>query len=197
MIVADVMSAPAVTVEAETRAKEAMGLLDTHSLTALPVVSGGALVGVVSEADLIREALPADLTHHVRMLPDEDAQGAVGRTLVIDLMSHHPVSVRADTDLAEAAEMLTETMIKSLPVVDDSGAVVGVISRADIVRVLARPDSTIEAEVDDRLRSYGHWLVEVTDGVVTVDGPETEAQRALARASAYAVPGVRRVLLTS
>jgi CBS domain-containing protein len=193
MIVADAMSSPAITVRPDDPVKEAIRLLDTHSLTALPVVDGGRLVGVLSEADVISDGVPRDLTHHVGVLPNDADQ--YGARVVADLMNHHPVHVRPDTDLSVAAGLLNETTIKSLPVVDAEGAVVGVLSRRDIVHVLARSDAQIEADLDERLRLRGDWLVEVEDGVATIEGPETDAQRAFARATAYTVPGVRHVRL--
>jgi CBS domain-containing protein len=196
MIVADVMTTPAVTIGPDETAKEALQLLDEHAVTSLPVVAHGHLVGVVSEADLIRETVPRDLGHHVARLAAEDpAAGAVLR--VADVMTNSPLSVRPETDLAVATELLTSTGVKSLPVVDEVDRVVGVVSRRDVVHVLAREDDAIEAEVDAKLRLRGDWLVEVDDGVVTIEGPVTAAQRAYARATAYGVPGVRHVLIRS
>jgi CBS domain-containing protein len=193
MIAADVMSSPAVTVRPEDSIKDALRLLDDHSLTALPVVSDGRLVGVLSEADVIRDGVPRDLTHHLGTLPVDAEQS--GSRVVADLMNHHPVHVAPETDLSVVAALLDGTTVKSLPVVDADRAVVGVVSRRDIVHVLARADEEIEADLDDRLRLRGDWLVEVEDGVATIDGPETDAQRAFARATAYTVPGVRQVRL--
>jgi CBS domain-containing protein len=193
MIVSDVMSSPAVTVRPEDSVKTALQLLDEHSVTALPVVSGDRLVGVLSEADVICDGVPRDLGHHVSALPRDVEEG--GLRVVAELMNHHPVYIGPDTDLSVAADLLNQTTVKSLPVVDGDGRVVGVVSRRDIVRVLARSDREIEADLDDRLRLRGDWLVEVEDGVATIDGPETDAQRAFARATAYTVPGVRHVRL--
>lgn len=193
MIVADVMSTPVVTVRPEESVKDALRLLDLHGVTALPVICREELVGVVSEADVICDGVPRDLVHHVGVLP-EDVEQSTSR-LVTDVMNHHPVYVRPDTDLSVATRLLNETTIKSLPVVAGDGAVVGMVSRRDIVHLLARADSEIEADLDDRLRLRGDWLVEVEGGVATIEGPETDAQRAFARATAYTVPGVQRVQL--
>jgi CBS domain-containing protein len=196
MIVADVMSSPVVTIGPGQSTKDALKLLDEHAVTSLPVVADGHLVGVVSEADLIRETIPRDLDHHVGRLPAESP--AVDTALrVADVMTNSPLSVRPETDLAVATELLTSTGVKSLPVVDAIDRVVGMVSRRDVVHVLAREDGAIEAEVDDKLRLRGDWLVEVDDGVVTIEGPVTAAQRAYARATAYGVPGVRHVLIRS
>lgn len=105
-------------------------------------------------------------------------------------MNHHPITVRPDTDLAEATELMTSRMIKSLPVVHD-GVVAGVVSRHDVGAVLAREDQAIEAELDDLVRNLGNdWLVRVKNGVVTADGPADERERELMRTVAATVPGV-------
>ena len=86
--------------------------------------------------------------------------------------------------------MLTSTMVKSLPVVDH-GLVVGVVSRKDVVHLLARRDESIRAELDELVRSEGaDWQVDVTDGVVLVSGPADEHQSGVAEALAGSVRGV-------
>jgi predicted transcriptional regulator len=87
--------------------------------------------------------------------------------------------------------VLVDTAIKSLPVVDDDGRVVGVVSRRDVIAVLAKRDPLIEAEVDELLRSAEvDCEVEVLDGVVRLDGPAEPHQREIARVLAGTVPGV-------
>jgi len=192
MLVRDVMTPHPVTVRIDTPLKEALRLLDEHSITMLPVVSGaGVIVGVLSEADVVRDALPPDVRRHLIPTGELDAERAHE---VADLMNFKPITVTADTDLAEAAVLMTDTAVKSLPVVDDDDRVVGVVSRRDIVHVLARPDEVIEADVDDLLRRLGtDWLVDVDDGEVTVTGPTDDRQRSMAESAVLSVPGVRGV----
>jgi CBS domain-containing protein len=98
--------------------------------------------------------------------------------------------VRPDADLASAVELLSGTVVKSLPVVDH-GRVVGVVSRRDVVAVLARSDRRIEAEVDELLRSAGlESDVDVRDGIVFVGGPTDPHQQETARILAATVQGV-------
>ena len=188
MLVRELMTSPAVTVRPDASVKEAARLLTEHGITAMPVVDGaGALVGVVSEADVIRDTVLPDQRAHER--PVHLVSGPYG-TKVRDVMSHFPLSVRTDADLAAAAELMTGTAVKSLPVVE-GGAVVGVVSRRDIVAVLARSDQRIEAEVDELLRSAGLDVeVEVLDGVVVLDGPDESHQREMARVLVSTVQGV-------
>jgi CBS domain-containing protein len=188
MLVRDVMTAAVVTVDPDASVKRATELLDEHSVTALPVVDDhGRLVGVLSEADVLRDALLPDRRVHEIPTP------VSGRTVplrVRDVMSTLPMTVPADADLAEAAELLVDTQVKSLPVVEHD-RVVGVVSRRDVIAVLARRDPLIEAEVDDLLRAADvECLVEVIDGVVSLDGPDDARTREIARVLAATVPGV-------
>lgn len=190
MLVHEVMSTEPVTVRADTTLKAALTALADHRLTLLPVVDGaGHVCGVVSEADLIRELVSPD--PRVREIPHETT-GLPTPAVVEEVMTPHAVTVLPDSDLAEAVELLTSTVVKSLPVVDRRGRLVGMVSRSDVVRVLARGDDTLGREVVELLRSLdlGDWLVEVRDGVVDVTGPEDAANRSLARAVAATVPGV-------
>ena len=100
MLVRDVMTSPAVTAHPDLSLKRVAQLLDEHAVTALPVVDdGGRIVGVISEADVVLEAVPHDPRAHIN--PHH-----LGRSphfiRAADVMNHHPVTVRPDTDLAEA-----------------------------------------------------------------------------------------------
>ena len=190
MLVREAMSTTPTTVAPDTRIKAALTLLAEHRLTALPVVDEhGLLCGMVSEADLIREALTRDPRLH--QLPDAGERSALPR-IVHEVYTPHAISVRPTDDLADAVELMTSTSVKSLPVVDEHGRVVGVVSRSDVVRTLARADSAIEVEVLSMLRDLGHdgWLVDVEAGVVLIDGPADTREEALALLAARAVPGV-------
>lgn len=188
MLVHEVMTRNAVTVSPDTTVKEAVRRLAEHQITAMPVVDAdGHLVGVVSEADVIRDTVLPDPRAHE--LPVHLTGGPYAAR-VSDVMSHFPLTVRSDSDLASATELLTGTAVKSLPVVD-GGAVVGVISRRDIIAALARRDEMIEADVDELLRQTGlECVVDVEDGVVLLDGPDDEQGRDVARTLAGTVAGV-------
>lgn len=193
MLVRDVMSTPPVTVGTGTGIKEATQLLARHAITALPVLDrSGALVGVISEADVLQDAyLGENPIQEVSLRTSAGPRGI----RVADVMNRHPVSVPADATVTEAVDLMIGTTVKSLPVVDH-GRVVGVLSRRDLVRELARPDELVEAEVDDVLRRSGYaWSAEVDDGVVWLDGPATDAERALARELVARVRGVVGIYL--
>ena len=118
MLVREVMTREPATVSPQATIKTALGLLAEQRLTALPVVGDGdEVIGVVSEADLIRE-----------LVSREPRIGGTGRadapsrpSTVEQVMSTHPVTVLPDADLVQAVDLLTSTTVKSLPVVDRRG----------------------------------------------------------------------------
>lgn len=190
MLVSQVMTADPVTVRAGTTVKVALRLLDENEVSSLPVVdANGRICGVVSEADLIRDLVGPDQRLHE--LPLAEPVPPHG-WLVDDVMTTHAITVHPTTDLADAVDLVTSTGIKCLPVVDGDNHVVGVVSRRDVVRMLARADETLEQEVDALLVAAGmrDWLVDVHDGVAEITGPESERERLLAKALVRAVPGV-------
>jgi CBS domain-containing protein len=195
MLVREVMTPRPLTVHPGTETKTALRLLDQHAVTSLPVVDGDRrIVGVVSEADLVREALPPDPRAH--MIPAAEEPRPPRPHTVGEVMNRHPVSVHGDADLSDAVELMTSTAVKSLPVVDERRHVVGMVSRRDVVHLLARDDERIEREVDALYREFGvDWLVRVDDGTVTVEGPDDRSSRAVATSLAATVAGVTDVLI--
>lgn len=193
MFVRDVMTRDPATVTGDCGIKQAVTILADRGISSLPVVDDeGRICGVVSEADLIREAFPPDPRSHV--LPPHDLT-RTRPVWVEQVMTPHALTVHETTDVADAVEVMTSTAVKSLPVLDDDGRLVGVLSRSDVVRALARSDAMIAADIDAVLTALGHedWLVEVHDGVVEVSGPGDLAQHSLAHVVARAVPGVGEV----
>jgi CBS-domain-containing membrane protein len=197
MLVREVMTTTPVTVPVGTPIKVALQTLMRTQVTALPVLTkGDHLAGIVSEADLIREQVMADPRLHEIPHPEEDA---VRHQTVDEVMTAHVVTVGPDADLVQAVELLTSTTVKSLPVVDRAGRVVGMISRSDIVRTLAQADVIIERDIDAALVSVGlcHWSVEVRDGAAELVAPRGAEGLALARIAAGTVPGVTSITVRS
>ncbi len=188
MLIRDLMTTPAVSVTAETPIGMALRLLDDRKITAMPVVDRtGVLVGIVSEADLVQDAA---------LLNDRVPVAAVRTTAdtpprrIADVMSHLVVSVDADDELEVAIDLMWSTMVKSLPVLDH-GRVIGMISRSDVIHLLAGRDERIRAEVRELIQAENpDWQVEVHDGVVTVIGPADPHERKLAAVLAGTVRGV-------
>jgi len=194
MLVHEVMTPKPVTVRAETHVKDALELLNKHSITMLPVVSeDGTLIGVLSEVDLlVGRVVPdarATLRVHTEEDSEEDPHAAVG-----SLMTSLAMTANEDTDVAEVTKLMTTTGVKSLPVVDADRRVVGVISRRDIVRMMSRSDADIEQELSTLFsRLDFDWQVEVDEGYVRIIGPLEAHDRSLALAAASTVPGVVKV----
>jgi CBS domain-containing protein len=184
MLVREVMTSPAITVTEYTTAREALRLLGECRITALPVVDDdGIVVGVVSEADLL--ALIPDGPQSDPMRPDIPTTRRIR-----ELMTHPAVTVDADSEVIEAVKLMRSTVMKSLPVVLN-GRIVGVVSRSDLVRVLTHTDDRLRDEVNGLIRAEGvNWLIDVTNGVVTINGPVTERQRREAEAIVRSVTGV-------
>lgn len=197
MLVRDIMTLSPVTARRDTPVREALVLLRDHHVTALPVVTSAKRVcGVVAEIDLIRDRILQDPRAH--MLPPAPATDRPA-AYVEDVMSPVTIAVRDSTEVSVAVEIMAERGLKSLPVLDDDDALVGVVSRSDIVAALARDDNTLDQELTTLLIKLGHpdWLVTVSDGTVVISGPATQKDHALAEAAAATVAGVARVQIST
>lgn len=191
MLVREAMTIEVVTVTPETTLCRAAALLADHHITSMPVVDWDLrLLGVISEADVMRAALIPDQHANVLLVPVHQGPAA---SYVGEIMTTMPVTVRPDANLADAVRVMTDSVLKSLPVTEE-GRVVGVISRTDVVAQLAGRDDRVRAEIDTRLHDEGlDWSVLVVDGVVTIEGPESEQHRRLALALVRSVRGVTGV----
>lgn len=186
----DVMSRPVVTVLPETRVKYAANLLATRGFTALPVVDDDdRLIGIVTEADLLRDRFPRDARYR---RPDDEPAPVPGGT-VGDVMTSPVTAMGATTDVTDLIRVMWDDRIRSMPIVDGS-RVVGIVTRRDLVRIIGRGDDAIETDVRHRLANYGgpdRWAVSVHDGVVSLgDEYDDDTERRVAVVIAEAVPGV-------
>ncbi|RSM49342.1 signal transduction protein [Actinoplanes sp. ATCC 53533] len=192
----DLMSSPVHLVWQNASVESAAELMTAKSVTALPVVdASGALVGMVSEGDLLWHRVPADPTAHVRRHPDTDPQHRPG--MVLEVMAQSPLTTTPDTDVAEVADMMIQHDVRSLPVVEGR-EVVGIISRRDILRAMVRSDDVLAKEVQHRLDEYAdgvhRWSATVDGGIVTVTGEFTnDTELAVVTVLARTVPGISAV----
>ncbi|MPZ78973.1 MAG: CBS domain-containing protein [Actinophytocola sp.] len=195
----DIMTAPVITVRPATTIKEAAALLAGHGFTALPVLDDDhRLIGIVTEADLVRDRVPRDPRALIH--PGHRPVPGPVTTTVGEVMTTPAVAMGPGTDVAVLAKALLDAGHRSMPIVEGS-TVVGIVTRRDIVRAIARDDDTIAADVRHRLEIYGsdrRWQVEVQDGVVSIADqfdshqPNAETDRHVATVLAEAVPGVVR-----
>ncbi len=165
MQVVDLMTTDVITVSSETGIRDAARLMFRNRVSGLPVTgSDGTLAGIITEADFLRLEVER-----------QEGAGEIGET-VGDIMSSGVVTIGPDTEIYDAAKLMTFPDIKRLPVVDDDSRLLGIISRADIVSVFTRPDDVIEDEIrEDLIRRVlfidpDQLNVSVTNGVVTFVG---------------------------
>lgn len=175
--VADVMTRRVVAAHEGAQFKEIVEVMRAHHVSALPVVdSHNRVIGVVSEADLlVKEAETAP--HHGSwrwVLPATERKAAA--TVAKDLMTHPAVTIRKDATLAEAASRMSDRRVKRLPVVDEAGHLIGVVSRIDVLSVFSRDDREIRDEIingvifSDMSLDPAAFEVAVTSGIVTITG---------------------------
>src|SRR6478672_5797270 len=184
----DIMTKTVVSALPTTPVTDAAGTLSYRGFTALPVVNeSGELIGIVTEADLIGNRFPVT----------EQAAGEAAATgpaaTVGEVMSTPVVGVSHDTDVSVVAREMLTGKRRSLPIVDGT-VLVGVITRRDIVRALARTDEEIAIDVRSKLAVIGglsRWSVQVGNReVVLTDRYQEASDRAIARALVESVPGV-------
>jgi CBS domain-containing protein len=203
-LVKDLMTTPVVTVGPATPFKEIVARLTQHKVSAVPVVDDAGLVlGVISEADLLlKEEHPdpdADLpllwTRRRRAEHDKAAA-----TVARDLMTVAVVSIPPEATVAEAARRLHAARVKRLPVVDQRGRLVGIISRADLLKVFNRPDLAIRREiiedviVGEFMMDPARFFIRVHDGVAVLEGRvELRSLLPLLVRAVHGVEGVVRV----
>lgn len=176
------MSHPVITVTPDTNTNAAVELLIDHEISALPVVgSNGELVGIVSEADL---------------LPFETRADPGSESTVASVMTSRVLSVPDSCEVARVARILLEADYRRVPVVKH-GKVVGIVSRRDLVKVIARRDDMIKTQVTARLEKLGLGFsdgdIGVEVGVVTVHLDDYGAKRRHAESVARSVRGVMDV----
>ena len=160
--------------------KDLAETLTRHRVSAVPVVNAdGAVIGVVSEADMLFKVEHRDLQPQLRFL--ERKQRRVQRTkvsadLARELMSRPAVVISPAASVAAAAQLMDKEKLKRLPVVDAEGRLVGIVSRGDLLRIYLRDDAKIREEIVDQILVRTLWIdpstiaVSVARGIVTLAG---------------------------
>lgn len=172
--VRDVMTTQVVTVREDTPVKDVAQVLLAHRISGAPVLSRhGELVGIITEADLLYKELPEEKGGWL-FRPDPEGLRKREGLLARDLMTWPVITVDEDTPLREAARLMAKHRVNRLPVVRDD-RVVGIVSRADVLKALAREDAELERAVREALLRE-LWVhpatvhVRVEDGVVYLEG---------------------------
>ena len=179
--VKDVMTTRVIWVKKDATFREMAAALREYRVSAFPVVDDDRkVIGVVSEADMLnKEALGDEPGVFGGILHRRDQAKARGVTAA-DLMTAAVVAVRPDDTVEHAAKLMYDRKVKRLPVTNEDGRLVGIISRADVLSVFDRTDEAIRQEILDEVL-LGEFLVDpkaydvtVKDGIVTLAGrPET------------------------
>jgi len=182
MKVRDRMTHGVISVTPETRLRDIARLLSEHHISGVPVVDAeGTCIGVVSEADLLvkllsrpqSRRLPLDWILGERHDPEELRRRAA--TTAGQAMSAPAVTIEADRPLREAAGLMVDRGVNRLPVLS-GGALVGMITRADLVRAYLQLDDEIARTVRNDLLRRTMWLdpgdfeIGVREGVVRIAG---------------------------
>lgn len=213
----DIMNPHVITIGPDRTIGEAAQQMANLRISALPVVDdSGALIGIVSEGDLLRRAEIGTERHQSwwlefvagpAKLAGDYIKSHAGT--VRDVMTKSVLTVTEETSVADIAEMLESKRIKRVPVVKGK-AVIGVVSRANLIQALAAQkktpvpasadDGTIRTEILARYRKE-RWAaspntnVVVKDGVVELWGfTSSEEEIAAYRVLAEGVPGVKKVV---
>lgn len=149
------MTDEVVSVLGRTPSADVAALLVEHDISGMPVLDADERVlGVISRTDLlVQDHLTAE-----------------------DLMTAPAVTVHAEQTVTEAARLITRRGVTRLPVVDEEGRLVGIVTRRDLLRVFLRPDHEIHRVLVEEVLADTMGIgsdavrVGVVDGVVTLDG---------------------------
>ncbi len=195
MLVREVMTAPVVTVRRDWTVRQAARLLFERDITAAPVLDErGRMVGIVSEMDLLTGQFESDPRAYLRLTaePDSPPPKAVGQVMTSSVRT-----VRETDDVLTLVDLMVAARVKSVPVVQGT-ELTGIVSRRDLLGVLAHGDERIRDDVLAALRAASveteALRVAVREGVVELSGDRDEWSRRITETVVRTVPGVVRVI---
>jgi len=178
--VRDVMTQEVVTVNEHASFKDVAMLIAERRVSAVPVLDReGRVLGIVSEADLVLKEEYPEGPPERRLFQGRrrrQAQAKAAGVTAAELMTAPAVTIGPDASVAEAARLLHRHGIKRLPVVDPAGPLLGIVSRADLLKVFLRSDPDIAREIRQQVLMRAMWMnpdtvaIDVRDGVVTLTG---------------------------
>ncbi len=203
MKVEQVMTRDVATARPGDTLKQAARVLVERGISGLPVVDErGQVVGVVSEGDVLTKEVGELVSRHPLAWLTGQADGGQAKLdarLVGEAMTTPAITIEAQRSLNVAAKLMVEKGVNRLPVVAE-GKLVGLVTRADLVRAFVRADEEIAQEIRDDVVVRSMWLdqrsidVAVADGEVTLTGTvDTRAEAKMLAALVARVPGVTGV----
>jgi CBS domain-containing protein len=181
--VKDVMTTHVVAVRLKATYKDMATRLREFRVSAFPVLDNdNKVIGVVSEADLLaKEALEYSAHGVAGGIRHGRERAKAAAVTAADLMTKPAVTIGPDETVSHAARLMYSRKVKRLPVVDDRGRLVGIVSRADVLSVFSRPDADIRHEIIENViigtvvTDPARFTVTVDNGIVTIEGiPENE-----------------------
>ena len=203
MKIKDVMTVDVLTVPTSKTLKETAQVLADTGISGLPVTDDdGTVIGVISEADILfKERSPERRrggSFAWLFFPDMiENEAKLDARTAGEAMSSPAITIGPDRPVGEAAARMLDDAVNRLPVVDEAGKLVGIVTRADLVRAFTRSDGEIELEIRKELISRTFWLqptdleVLVRGGEVTVGGEvDTKSDAELLPELIAQVPGV-------
>jgi CBS domain-containing protein len=149
-LVKDWMTCDVITVTPETTLPDADSLMAGKMIRRLPVVANGRLVGIVTYGD-IRNARPSS----VNRLNLWELSYLMPHTTMSEIMSRDPITISLQATIGEAAQLMLKNMISGLPVVDNDGNLVGIITESDVFRLVVRDWQWQQAEKPEPFAHYG------------------------------------------
>jgi CBS domain-containing protein len=203
MNVRDLMTNAVITVPPEMPLKEVGTILSQCGISGVPVVDeGGRVVGIVSEGDILfKERGPSERKRMFAWLSQAlgtDDQLKRGARTAAQAMTAPAKTIAPWRPASAAAAQMLDEGVNRLPVVDDDGGLVGIVTRADLVRAFVRSDAEIKREIREEVLERALLLetpaavtVTVEEGKVSLDGTlrrRTDAE--LAADLVTRVPGV-------
>jgi CBS domain-containing protein len=206
MRVKDLMTTDVLTVRPSTLLKDAAALLAERRISGLPVVDDeGRVLGVLSEGDILYKETGAKdkpgLIDRLLSVPPVGVDLKLAAKTVGEAMTTPALTIRPRRPVTEAASVMIEEGVNRLPVIDDEERLIGIITRADLVRAFVRSDAEIEHEIRDDVFHRTLWLepdtlqIEVKEGEVRLSGEvETRTDAELIPTFVQRVPGVVSVL---
>ena len=149
MKIKEIMTKKVITCQAKTPVKEIAKNLIEHKLTGMPVVEGDKVIGIVTEADLIMQKARIHIPSYIQLLDSylylEDPKEVgveLQKILAMDakqLMTSEPTIIGPDDTVQDLATLIEREHVNPIPVVEDD-KLVGIVSRADVVKLLTRDD---------------------------------------------------------
>src|SRR5262249_39027670 len=175
----DVMSAPVITGRPDTPLKELAALLTAHRISGVPIVDdGGQVVGIVSESDFLTKLQHAEKHQGIRgtlqRLADPEGERKSGARVASELMTSPVVTADIGATVRDVVGSMTTHKVNRIPIVHDT-TLLGIVTRADVLRTFMRSDAAVTEDVKRRLVhdlwfDNDHLSITTENGVVKIQG---------------------------